>query len=100
MIGRVVRKSINDEFAVDRIGGEEFLIVMPETDRIVTKMIVERVRLSISNAKLPNSNIGATISAGLASFDEGYYLKVILRRAGQALYAAKHAGRNRYAVAA
>jgi diguanylate cyclase len=100
MIGQVVRQSINDEFTVGRIGGEEFLIVMPDTDSIAAKIIVERLRFSISNARLSNSDIGTTISVGLASFDKACDLKVLLGRADQALYAAKHAGRNRFAVAA
>lgn len=100
MIGQVVRRSINEAFTVGRIGGEEFLIVMPDANGSTAKTIVEQLRFEIAKAKLPNSDIGTTISVGLASFDKSCELKVLLRRADQALHAAKHAGRNRFAVAA
>ncbi len=87
-----------------RIGGEEFLMVLPNTDSLSAERIAERVRRSVA-AKPFNEKSGqpiqVTISAGIASLvgaDDS--LQKLLKRADLALYRAKREGRNRVIQAA
>jgi len=86
-----------------RIGGEEFVILMPDTDLELAGQIAERLRAQI--AQVPFSidrmtKIDVTASVGLASFDTAADTpEVLLKRADNALYAAKRGGRNRVVFA-
>jgi diguanylate cyclase (GGDEF)-like protein len=77
-----------------RYGGEEFLIILPETDFIVAKVIAERIRVSVAETPMQKHTI--TVSLGLTSLQEqDTSVDTILKRADDALYKVKHAGRNR-----
>jgi len=87
----------NDVFA--RLGGEEFALLMPQTDIDGARIIVERLlaalramRLEIAGA---SDNITISASAGLAGWCDGDNADSLMRRADRALYQAKHRGRNR-----
>ncbi len=95
-----VRKSIRGIDLACRYGGEEFVIVMPETDMAVAATVAERLRRRIATEPFPIEQgaraIEVTISIGLAGLDgEEDTAQTILRRADQALYRAKRDGRNR-----
>jgi two-component system cell cycle response regulator len=95
-----VRKSIRGIDLACRYGGEEFVIVMPETDMAVAATVAERLRRRIATEPFPIEQgaraIEVTISIGLASLDgEDDTAQTMLRRADQALYRAKRDGRNR-----
>jgi len=95
-----IRKSIRNIDLACRYGGEEFVIVMPETDMAVATMVAERLRRRIASEPFSvqqgNSNLDVTISIGLATLAEpGDNAATILKRADQALYRAKRDGRNR-----
>ena len=83
-----------------RYGGEEFVVVMPETDTSVACSVAERLRLNVETMPFQIScapgKLNITISVGIAgsegSFDTA---EALLRRADQALYRAKRDGRNR-----
>jgi diguanylate cyclase (GGDEF)-like protein len=78
---------------VARWGGEEFLLVLPGTDRNTARMLAERIRAGVQ--QLPVANLGSvTISAGAAEFDSDYDFESTLRTADRRLYEAKAAGRN------
>lgn len=84
-----------------RYGGEEFAVVLPETDRIEAMHIAEKLRKNIESLMIPNINSKAanyvTISAGVATTVPsiiGHY-KAFVGEADRALYAAKKNGRNR-----
>ena len=82
-----------------RLGGEEFVILMPHTGLDKAAIMAERVRAEIEdkNFKLENGKvIHCTISIGLTSiFQDDTSIEDILRRADQALYMSKNSGRNR-----
>jgi two-component system cell cycle response regulator len=85
---------------VARYGGEEFLVLMPETNLQAALVVGERLRLSIDEAPfvLPDTRkeIKVTVSIGVATtLDHGDSPTDLLRRADEALYAAKNGGRNR-----
>ena len=83
-----------------RYGGEEFVVVMPETDSGFAYAVAERLRKSIETTPIAISRapgkINITISIGIAA-SEGEHdtADALLRRADQALYSAKRNGRNR-----
>jgi two-component system cell cycle response regulator len=88
-----------------RYGGEEFVVVMPDTDVSFAFTIAERLRKSIETTPIAISRapgkLNITISIGIAG-SEGVSdtSDALLRRADQALYSAKRAGRNRVVAAA
>jgi len=94
-----VRKSIRGIDLACRYGGEEFVIVMPETDMGVAAIVAERLRRRIASESFAIGNgtraIEVTISIGLATLDADDNAGTILKRADQALYRAKRDGRNR-----
>jgi two-component system cell cycle response regulator len=100
-----IRKSIRGIDLACRYGGEEFVIVMPETDMHVASMVAERLRRSIAGEPFSidrgNKRIEVTISIGLATLEKkGEPIADVLKRADVALYRAKHDGRNRVVAAA
>jgi two-component system cell cycle response regulator len=95
-----VRKSIRGIDLACRYGGEEFVILMPETDMAVATIVAERLRRRIASERFPIQQgakaIEVTISIGIATLDPGEdNAASILKRADQALYRAKRDGRNR-----
>ncbi|MBN9148569.1 MULTISPECIES: PleD family two-component system response regulator [unclassified Nitrobacter] len=95
-----VRKSIRGIDLACRYGGEEFVIVMPETDLKVAGIVAERLRRSIAGEPFAVHNgakrIEVTISIGLSMLErKGEPVANVLKRADLALYRAKHDGRNR-----
>jgi two-component system, cell cycle response regulator len=85
---------------VGRLGGEEFIVVMPETSLAGAAIVAERVRAAVAEElfTLPDDGkqIPVTISIGVAVTGQGTEgLEDLLKRADDALYDAKNAGRNR-----
>jgi diguanylate cyclase (GGDEF)-like protein len=80
-----------------RFGGEEFLIVLPGTDRAGAIAAGERVRAAAAASAFPGLPAGRqlTITVGVATHAKGEDITALLARADQALYQGKHAGRNR-----
>tara|TARA_R110001599_G_scaffold26390_20_gene93199 strand:+ start:7669 stop:9180 length:1512 start_codon:yes stop_codon:yes gene_type:complete len=100
MIGRVSKLNIGKNQLIGRMGGEEFLVVMPDISIAEAEAQVEKLRLAIMNARSSDPGIGVTISAGLAQNSGCRDLKEMLLLADNALYAAKNGGRNRLEIAA
>lgn len=84
--------------AIARIGGEEFVIMLPETSTEDAYTFAERFREKISSStlKINNHEINYSVSIGVSSLDkkQDKNVKSILHRADEALYEAKKAGRN------
>jgi two-component system cell cycle response regulator len=94
-----IRKSIRGIDLACRYGGEEFVVVMPETDMAVATMVAERLRRRIASEPFPIQKgarmIEVTISIGIAALGSGDDAAAVIKRADQALYRAKRDGRNR-----
>ena len=81
-----------------RLGGEEFALLMPETDLDSAYQVSERLRQTIANTliSLEGHSVSVTFSLGLAGYLHGQdTVATLFRRADRAMYAAKHSGRNR-----
>ncbi|HWV43701.1 PleD family two-component system response regulator [Pseudorhodoplanes sp.] len=95
-----VRKSIRGIDLACRVGGEEFVVVMPETDMSVASTVAERLRRRIAAEPFPieqgRRSIDVTISVGIAALESSHDTAAqLIKRADQALYRAKRDGRNR-----
>ena len=95
-----LKRSIRGIDLACRLGGEEFVIVMPETDTAVAAMVAERLRRRIAAEPFAilqgAETIPVTISIGIASLrGRDDCAAHLLKRADQALYRAKRDGRNR-----
>jgi two-component system cell cycle response regulator len=83
-----------------RYGGEEFVVVMPDTDLGVAATVAERIRRRIAGEPFPINrgarSIEVTISIGIAArVGPDDTAQMILKRSDEALYRAKRDGRNR-----
>lgn len=90
---------------VGRLGGEEFVVVMPETNLAGAFVVAERLRTAIAEEPFTLRSTGdklpVTVSIGVAvAGEDSDNLDDLLKRADEALYAAKKAGRNRVMLAA
>jgi two-component system cell cycle response regulator len=95
-----IRRSIRGIDLACRYGGEEFVVVMPETDLAVATMVAERLRRRIASEAFSidegRKSIDTTISIGIAAVNSPKdKAAVVLKRADQALFRAKRDGRNR-----
>jgi len=99
----VVQKSkecLRRQDHIGRIGGEEFMLLLPNTGELRAKEIAERVRLNITTASVGKGNdlINLSVSIGVACATDSYDLKKMMEVADKALYQAKNLGRNRVVV--
>jgi len=90
--------------SVGRYGGEEFLIVLGDTDAASAILVAERIRHAIAALQFehPSGNLTVTISMGISCSDNKDRYKdenILLLQADSALYHAKHEGRNRVFIA-
>lgn len=87
---------------VARFGGEEFAILLPDTELEGARLCAERLRQALRNHRVPAlpEQQRLTGSFGVAQFRHTEQLHDLLTRADQALYEAKHGGRDRVVVAA
>ena len=101
--GRRLRESVRSMDLVSRIGGEEFLVVMPEIAPDNARSVAERVRRAIESVSFALNGtltrLDVTVSIGLAFRHPGETASALLARADLALYESKGAGRNRITLA-
>ena len=100
-VAKLMRSRVRGSDIACRYGGEEFVIVLPEATLATVLERAEKLRLEISQLRLSYEDQflePVTVSVGVAMYPEdGQNPQDLLRRADQALYAAKEAGRNRVA---
>jgi two-component system cell cycle response regulator len=97
-----VKRVVRGADLLCRFGGEEFVIVMPETRLSIAKIVAERVRATVAAAPFPiragAQALAITVSIGVAESHGGENSDALFKRADQALYTAKTGGRNRVTV--
>ncbi|MBV5339115.1 MAG: GGDEF domain-containing protein [Deltaproteobacteria bacterium] len=81
---------------IGRIGGEEFALVLPETDIRIAAEVAERLRVTLEKTAVQHNNevIYVTVSIGISRFRVGDTQETLLQRADEAMYMAKEKGRN------
>lgn len=101
-IGRAISDAVRDYDVCGRWGGEEFMIIMPEIGAGEAVPVVERVRAAVSALRVATAGEPLTLTAsfGVAEWRPNESLSDTIRRADEAMYAAKRAGRDRLEVAA
>ena len=92
---------IRDGDLLFRYGGEEFVVLMRETDLAGARLLAERIRENIQNTpcQCSGANIDLTVSAGVSAYRREDSPLSLFARADQALYRAKQEGRNRVCIA-
>ena len=98
-IGAILRFNLRKPDVVGRWGGEEFLVVAPASDAWATEQLAERLRGYMEDIPVGEVPEPITASFGVAELSEGLNLDEVLYAADNALYAAKHSGRNRVVTA-
>jgi diguanylate cyclase (GGDEF)-like protein/PAS domain S-box-containing protein len=97
-LARSARAALRAADVLGRLGGEEFAILLPDTELAGALVVAERVRATVEAAFVQNNegeSVGMTISVGVAQMRADESLESLLKRADTALYAAKDRGRNR-----
>jgi diguanylate cyclase (GGDEF)-like protein len=91
-----VQRQIRESDSFGRYGGEEFLLMLPETSVDEAQALAERVRANIAKLGFPDlPDLAVTVSIGVAEFRTGESIAQTVARADEALYQAKSSGRNR-----
>ncbi|MDI1260701.1 diguanylate cyclase [Aquabacterium sp.] len=96
-LSNVIAAGLRETDVVARWGGEEFLVLFTETDCEDATVVIERIRLMLSNTVVSSAlpELRVTFSAGLTTYQVDESIVATIERADQALYQAKATGRNR-----
>lgn len=96
-VGQLCRDSFRATDILGRLGGEEFVALLPETDlpaaMVVAQRFVDKLAATTISKEVPQLRVTATV--GVAQRGDENHLDALLQRADQALYQGKNAGRNR-----
>ncbi|MGF1646194.1 MAG: diguanylate cyclase [Kineosporiaceae bacterium] len=101
-VARRLSAGLRSSDVLARVGGEEFLVVAHDTEAEAVLELAERLRLVVRRSPVPVPGAGPmtiTVSAGVASVEDGDTAESLAQRADRALYAAKDAGRDRVMAA-
>jgi len=102
-VGVALQKCCREDEGVFRLGGEEFVVMLEDPEGTKTPAAAERVRSMVENLKIEFQHSAlhrVTVSVGAARCpDDAMESAVLIRRADQAMYEAKRAGRNRVCLA-
>ncbi|MBU2102349.1 MAG: GGDEF domain-containing protein [Candidatus Omnitrophota bacterium] len=97
-ISRLIGENIREIDFLARFGGEEFALILPETDKAGAIMVAERLRFVVARERMRvfDEVLATTISLGVATYPQNtLYSDVLIEIVDKALYKAKQAGRNR-----
>jgi two-component system cell cycle response regulator len=97
--GGQLQETVRSGDLICRLGGEEFVVVMPGADAAEAARIAERARRTTESREFPvdgaGGSVSITVSIGLAEWRDNWNYAELYRRADRALYRSKSAGRNR-----
>jgi diguanylate cyclase (GGDEF)-like protein len=98
-IAKILKMNFRELDIVGRYGGEEFLVILPETGQDHAVIATERIRGLIERTKFPRMELQpekkVTVSIGLATFNKSFDETNMVHKADSLLYMAKQKGRNR-----
>ncbi|HEX2830555.1 MAG TPA: GGDEF domain-containing protein [Burkholderiales bacterium] len=102
MLVQCVQAQLRETDIVARYGGDEFVLLLPETTSVGAEKVAQRIRQRVEAGVLATRDkpVSSTVSVGLASYPEhGADLESVMERADQAMYTSKTSGKNRVTVA-
>ena len=97
-VGEVIRLGVRKIDTAARYGGDEFVVLLPETDPTGAWVLAEKVRIGVTelDVRVAGTGVPASISVGVVSFpDDGSTADALMISADQAMYASKRGGKNR-----
>ncbi|MEQ1755386.1 MAG: diguanylate cyclase [Micropepsaceae bacterium] len=100
LVGQCLRTNVKGKDLAARFGGEEFVVILPETKLEHAAAVASDIRKSVESKKIVQKSTGrdmgtVTLSLGVAQYVPGEQIADLLNRADACLYAAKRSGRNR-----
>ena len=97
VVGRRILASSRRDDVVARVGGEEFVALLPDVGIDTGTRVAERMRASVANSPVdtPAGRLMVTLSIGVAEWRAGETVEQLFDRADAAMYVAKQSGRNR-----
>jgi two-component system cell cycle response regulator len=94
-VAHAIMACIRKTDVAGRYGGEEFLVLLPETDLASAKVVAEKIRSTVAQLSFEIKDLAITISAGVAEAQQGESYEAFINRADANLYRAKRSGKNR-----
>ncbi len=92
---KVIKSTVRETDLIGRYGGEEFILVFPNTSKENALIICEKIRKAVEQTRFLKDDKSVTISLGVSSYPElGLVEEELIEKADQALYASKNNGRN------
>ena len=101
-LGEVIRECLRKSDTAYRYGGDEFMILLPETRANEASKVAERIRAlfpAVCSHRLSDDGIDTTLSIGIVEYNQGEDLSEFVKRADQAMYKAKKQGGNQSLLA-
>lgn len=98
VLADVIRETLRSADSAYRYGGEEFTVILPETEGENALLVAERLRKGFEETvltPLPRSEVHMTVSVGVTQYIPGEEDSVLIKRADSAMYTAKTSGKNR-----
>lgn len=100
---KIIHKNVRDSDVAFRYGGEEFAVILPETTRMGTYIVAERIRKGVEGwfqrVDIVGKRLRLTISGGISLFpDDALSFTEIVEKADKALYSSKAGGKNRISI--
>ena len=99
-VARIASEFTRSGDVVGRVGGEEFVWILPEVNQLLAEQMAERLRQAIAQGSAAGAAPNVTISVGLAQLRSADTSLTLFSRADNALYDAKEGGRNLVKLAA
>ena len=102
-VTKIAHAELRSADVIGRYGGEEFVILLPMTNARQAGLLAERIRADVAALRLPTEkgDASATLSIGIVEINHKESTEAVedvFRRADEAMYAAKQAGRNRVVI--
>ncbi|MEX2012013.1 MAG: GGDEF domain-containing protein [Chloroflexota bacterium] len=95
-VGDVIAEGVRRIDIAARYGGDEFVVLLPETEVTGAYVLAEKIRLGVADLAVPGTEVRSSMSVGVVSFpDDGRTSDELMISADQAMYSSKHAGKNR-----